>query len=185
MRYYKISFHNMLVQYHKKIKKWILEFQNILINSGNIFIYFLLLSVREYLYFLLKFTSGHIHYLLFTLINSGNIFIYFLNLYHGTFKSYQAHFMRYYWFKFYSQTIKRQPILLKWYYQQIGNRRFLFEVLTRAKSILKQLNNAAFVFTRLCRNEVPVSLLNLSNKLSSKIAFRILSDTHDRALLRK
>ena len=33
----------------------------------------------------------------------------------------------------------------------------MLEVLTRAKSILKQLNNAVFVFTKTRRNEVPVS----------------------------
>ena len=124
MKYYKISFYNMLVQYYKKTKKCFLEFQNILIRISLFTFYSY--HFREYLY------------LLFILIISGNIFNYFLllsipgislfmfysyqfwenlylllSLHQGTFKSYQAHFMRYYWFKFYSQTIKRQSILLK------------------------------------------------------------------------
>ena len=106
-------------------------------------------------------------YLLFALINSGNIFIYFLSLHQSTFKSYQTHFMRYYSFRFYSQTIKRRSILLKWYFQLIENGSFLFEVLTSAKSILIQLNNSAFVFTRSHQNEVPVSFAKSLYSFSS------------------
>ena len=114
----------------KKLKNVFLNFKIFLSVPGISLFTFYSYHFREYLY------------LLFTLIISGNIFNYFLllsipgislfmfysyqfwenlylllSLHQGTFKSYQAHFMRYYWFKFYSQTIKRQSILLKWYFQ--------------------------------------------------------------------
>ena len=72
---------------------------------------YVFLNLKIFSYQIREFLS-----LLFALIISRNIFTYFLNLHQGKFKSYEAHFMQDFGFKFYSQTIKRQSILLKWYF---------------------------------------------------------------------
>ena len=61
MKYYKISIHNMLVQYYKESKICFLEFENLFLsNPGISFFTFCSYHFQKYLYLLFKFASGQI-----------------------------------------------------------------------------------------------------------------------------